>query len=555
MSDEPVTDEGGESAPPEAIIQKQKTISVVWVIPLVAALIGAWLAARAVHERGPVITITFKTAEGLEAGKTKIRYKDVEVGQVEAIRLSDDLAHVIVTAEMTKDAGRFLTETTRFWVVRARLAAGEVSGLGTLFSGAYVGLDPGAGGESTRQFKGLDTPPAVTTDLPGRHFQLQADRLGSLDVGAPVYFRRIKVGQVVSYRLEPDGKAVSIRVFIASPHHRHVRKNSRFYYAGGIDVEVGVEGIRFNSESLVSILLGGLAFETPTNLEPGGEAEAETLFQLYPTQDSIYEQIYLRKRYYVLYFDETVRGLVPGAPVEFRGIRIGKVLDVKLEFDTRKLALRIPVLIEVEPDRVAINGQPAADEQEIMGRLVEKGLRAQLKTGNILTGKLTVNLDFFANAEPASIQYGERYPVLPTVPTAISEITASVTHLMEKIETLPMEEIGEKLRSAADGVDRLVNSGELQKAARTLEGTLDTARELFQNMNEKIGPEVGVTLTQIQKTLEEMEGLLRSDSPLQQELTRAAGEMSEAARAVRNLADYLERHPEALIRGKDGSGL
>lgn len=554
MTDEERPQEPSDDAAPEAVIQRRRTPSIVWLIPLVAALIGGWLAYQAIQAKGEIITITFKTAEGLEAGKTKIRYKNVEIGEVLTIGLSEDLANVVVTAEMNKGAEPYLTENARFWVVRARLGIGEISGLSTLFSGAYIAIDPGMKGKPARRFRGLESPPVVTADLPGSHFTLRAEQLSGLDVAAPVYFRRIRVGQVEGYRLEPDGESISIRVFVEAPHDRLVRKNTRFYNAGGVDVKVGVDGIQVDTEALASVLLGGVAFETPTNLEPGGPAEEGDVFDLYPNRSSINEPRYTRKSYYLLYFNETVRGLRPGAPVEFRGIPIGQVVDIKLEFNVGAVDIRIPVLIEIEPDRITLVGNSQDDQEGIAQKLVEKGLRAQLKTGSLLTGRLLVNMDFFPDAEPAEILREGRYPVMPTVPTPISEITASLTNLFGRVESLPIETIGDKLKAAADGVDRLVNSGELQKAAMALDDALKAAELLMVNMNARIAPEVNATLEEIQATLAEMQGLLRADAPLQQELTRAAEEMGDAARAIRELADYLQRHPEALLRGKEGGG-
>ena len=260
--------------------KKKNRISIVWLVPLLALAVGGWLVYKAISEKGPTITISFKSAAGLEAGKTKIKYKDVELGQVVSIELDDGLSQVIVKAELVKQAEKFISQNTRFWVVRARVAAGGVSGLGTLFSGAYIELDPGKPGTPAIHFEGLEVPPVVTTDLPGSHFVLRASSLGSLNIGDPVFFRRIEVGQMVSYKLEENGQAVSIKVFVHDPHHQLVRKNTRFWNAGGIDVTLSAEGIKVDTQSLVSIMLGGIAFEVPRYLEPGEPAVENARFVL-----------------------------------------------------------------------------------------------------------------------------------------------------------------------------------------------------------------------------------------------------------------------------------
>lgn len=528
---------GTLTSTPEAIVQTKKkfSFSIVWLVPVVAVLIGGWLVYKALSEKGPTITITFETAEGLEAGKSKIKYKDVDVGQVGSITVSKDLSHVIVTAGLDKGVTPYLTENTRFWVVRARVAAGGVSGLGTLFSGGYIGIDPGKPGKPTRSFKGLEIPPVVTSGLPGAHFTLKAETLGSLDIGAPVYYRQIKVGQVVAYELEKEDKAVDIKIFINAPHDQAVRQNTRFWNASGLDVTLDASGIKVNTESFVTVMIGGIAFDTPTNLEPGAPAREGDTFPLYKSRDKIFEKTYVTKKTWVLNFIGSVRGLAVGAPVEFRGIQIGEVTDVKLEFDWEKLAFRIPVLVEVEPERITFVGKQTMAKNRGMAFLVEKGLRAQLKTGSLLTGQLFVDMDMHPEAPPAKIILEGKYPELPTIPTPMEEITKSVTRIVEKFDKLPLEQIGKDLR---------VTMAHLSKTSEDLQ-------KMVKNLDESVVPAASASLDQTQKTLIKVDRLLNAESPTGYELKRALGELAEAARNISILADYLERHPDSVIFGKE----
>jgi paraquat-inducible protein B len=515
--------------------KKGFSFSIVWLVPLVAALIGGWLVYKAFSEKGPTITITFETAEGLEAGKTKIKYKDVEVGQVESIDISEDLSHVIVTAELGKRAKKYLTESTRFWVVRARVAAGGVSGLGTIFSGAYIGIDPGKAGKETRSFQGLEIPPVITTGLPGAHFILKSDTLGSLDIGSPVYYRQIKVGQVVAYELEKDGSAVDIKIFIHAPHHEAVHQNTRFWNASGLDVSLDAGGIKVNTESFVTMMVGGIAFDTPTSLEPGPRAKEEAVFELYESRDKSLEESYVQKRPWLLHFEGSVRGLSVGAPVDFRGIEIGRVTDIFLEFDWENLVFRIPVVIELEPDKIDWIGKQTMDRRQGMEFLVEKGLRAQLKQGSLLTGQLYVALDMYPDAPPAKIVWSEPYAELPTIPTSMEEITRNVTKIVEKFEKIPLEQIGNDLRDTMAHLNK----------------TTEDLQKLVQNLDASVVPAASSTLEQAQKTLIKVDRLLNAESPTGHELKRALGELADAARNISILVDYLERHPESLVFGKE----
>jgi paraquat-inducible protein B len=517
----PQSEPHSADAIPEAVVMKRSGVSIVWLIPVIAALIGGWLAWKALSEQGPTITITFKSAEGLEAGKTKIKYKDVEVGQVENIDLSEDLTHIIVTAQLVKNADEYLTDKTRFWVVRASVRAGQVTGLGTLLSGAYIGIDPVTVGKHTRRFEGLETPPVVTTNQPGHHFLLKADRRGSLDVGAPVYYRQIQVGEVVAYDIGKDADSIDFKVFVNAPYDQKVRENTRFWDASGVDVSVTAQGVNVETQSLTSILIGGIAFGTPDNEPAGALAKEGQVFHLHKNREDARRKQYTEKRRFLLYFDGSVRGLSAGAPVEFRGIQIGEVVDVKLQLNLNTREFQIPVLIDIEPERVEPAGTFPADwehltkherQNRFFDQLVAQGMRAQLSTGNLLTGKLYVDLGIHDKVKTAAIDYSGEYPVLPTIPTSLEEITSRVSSILDRLEKFPIDRIGTNMD-------------------KTLEG-------------------LQLTVSQTRKTLAALEKSVSTDSPLQLELQQTLDEMGGAARSLRLLADYLERHPEAILRGK-----
>ncbi len=514
-----MTDEtaGGmpEKGMPEAVVRKRAGISIVWIIPIVAAIIGAWVAYKSFSEIGPTITISFESAEGLEEGKTKVKYKDVDVGLVDSIDLEKDLKHVLVTVQMNAGSKGYLTEKTRFWVVKARISGGTVSGLGTLLGGAYIAIDPVSGGKFVDKFIGLEQAPVVTTDQPGQHFLLKADTRGSLDVGAPIYFRQIKVGEVVSYQLAEDNQSVDFKIFIDAPHHLKVSENTRFWNASGVDVSLSAAGFKVDMESTVSLLTGGLAFGLPPNTPPGDAVPENTVFTLNDNRAGAYEQeITLRKKF-LLYFDGTVRGLTPDAPVEFRGINLGKVVSVDLEFDVETEKFIIPVVIELEPERFGGGTSAYAPEKrrQILEGMIANGLRAQLKTGNLLTGKLYVDLDFYPDAEKQVLREAKGYEVLPTIPTSIEEMTRSVTAVLDKLKEFPFGKIGADMTKALANLDK--------------------------------------TIVQADGTLKSIENMVAKDSPISQELQATLRELSDAARSLRVLADYLERHPEALLRGKE----
>ena len=523
-----------------AQIRKSRSLSLVWIVPLVALVVGGWLVFKALSEKGPVITIMFSSAEGLEAGKTKIKYKDVVIGQVETIRLGDDLKRVVVTAELAKGYDRYLNDRTRFWVERAQIRGGTASGLTTLFSGAYIGVDPALEGQPTVSFVGLEVQPVVTTGLPGKHFWLKARKLGSLKVGVPVYYRQIQVGQVVSFGFAPDGRTVDVQVFIEAPHDAKVTQNTRFWNSSGLDVSLSAQGLKIDTESLITIISGGLAFDVPDGMEPGGEAAEHATFQLYPTRESIQEKTYTLRRTWLVYFDQSVRGLSIGAPVEIYGIKIGEVSGIDLIYDEKRRELRVPVLLSVEPERIqnvlkAIPEQEAGESNPLLRWFVEdRNLRAQLKTGNLLTGQLLVDLGFYPDEPKAVLAHENGLPVIPSMGGSIEQIQESIARITRSLEKVPFEKIGRDF-------DLLL------KDATT---TVRDAGVFARRLNGETAPALQASLGALQTTLQEVQGTIGKDSPLNYNLKKTLEELALTLRSLRELTTAIESRPQSLLFGK-----
>jgi len=556
MNQPPVEPDPVEAIP-EPEIQRGKRFSIVWLIPLLAALIGGWLAVKAIRETGPTITIVFKSAEGLVPGKTEIKYKDVSVGKVQTIQLSEDLSEVLVTAEMSRDVADHLTEDTLFWIVRARVAVGEVSGISTLFSGAYIGMMPGSGGKILHRFEGKEKPPAIFRDTPGRQFKLRAERLGSLDIGSPVYYRQVKVGRVTDVDMAQDGTGVILEIFVEAPYHHQVKRTSRFYNASGLNMNLGPDGVRIDTPSLASLLVGGISFFTAEGMNTEPPPTPNQIYTLYDNRDSANAASYTYREYYLLYFEETVRGLSTGSPVDFYGIKIGEVISIRLLFDQDRLTFRIPVLIAIEPDRIELSGERAIAEYQVMERLVEQGLRAQQRIGNLLTGQSYVSMRLHPEAEFRTILRDDTYPVLPTIPNTVEEIAATAKGLLDRLNQLPFEKTLEDIREAAQKVTTVVGSTALESAIDNIDQSFAEFKEVTSGFNDGTIPKLNEMLDQIQgaltigkQALNRANTVLGEGAPVVNNLNRLLLELQDAARSVEALADYLERHPEAIVFGK-----
>lgn len=518
-------------------------IPLVWVIPLVAALIGVFLALHTWYQQGPDITIRFKTGEGLEAGKTRIKYKDVDVGQIDSVTLAEDGSYVIAGARLARSADHLLVDDTRFWMVSARVSGSAVSGLGTLLSGTYVGLDAGKSAEARREFTALDDAPVVSFDVPGRYFTLHAETLGSIGIGTPVYFRRMQAGQVTGYRLGEHGKRIEVRVFIKAPYDRFVTDDTRFWNAGGVDVKLGADGVQVNTESLTSILAGGLAFLTPAD-SPDEPAAAERAFRLFATREEAIRRQVDERQHYVLRFTESVRGLSVGAPVDFRGITIGEVIAIQPQLSPASAEISMQVEVSLQPGRLRTPGSkshlPAGATSEdaafraFVDQLVAKGLRAQLRNGNLVTGQLYVALDFFPGAGAARPDWTASPPRLPTQRGSLDELQTTLMRIVGKLDKLPIEEIGTDTR----------------KLLASLQRSVDQTEALLKRIDNLTDGEVRSTIVEARSAIADTRKLIASDAPLQQDLRASLQELGRAAQALRHLADTLDRHPEALLRGK-----
>jgi len=512
--------------------------SLIWLIPLLAALVGITLVAKILIDRGPEVELSFKTAEGLEAGKTAVRYKDVQIGVVQSLRLAKDRSHVRVVLQLNKDADAFTAEDTRFWVVRPRLDTSGISGLGTLLSGAYIGADAGVSKESASEFTGLETPPIVTRDASGRQYLLRATDVGSLDVGSPVYFRRIKVGQVAAYELDPDGRGVTLRIFVNAPYEKFVGANTRFWQASGLDMQLSASGLTLRTQSLATILLGGIAFGAPEDAN-GPVAIENTAFKLANDESAAMKTPDGPAQTILLQFNQSLRGLSPGAPVDFRGVVIGEVKSIGVQFDRAEREFRMPVLIQIYPDRLRRGADAEAPEskytqEQRLRYMIEKGLRAQLRNGNLLTGQLYVAFDFFPKSPAVKVDISKVPVELPTVANSLDELQSQVQEIASKINKVPFEQLGADMRTAL----------------ATLNKTLASAEQLTKTLNNDVSPEITAAMKDARKTINSAERTLAQDSPLQQDVRQTLQELTRAAGSVRVLTDYLERHPESLLRGK-----
>lgn len=527
-------------------VRKRSGPSIVWLIPVVTLLVGGWLIVKTISERGPEATIAFRTAEGIEAGKTMVKYKDVDIGMVESIQFSGDFSNVVLTVRFNHGTDHFLRRNTRFWVVRPQLSLRGARGLGTLLSGSHIEIDPGPGAPQTH-FIGLEQQPLITADELGRQVMLVTDHLGSIDAGSPIYYRGILAGEVLGHELGSDRRTIYIPAFIRAPYDQLIRGNTRFWNVSGMELSMGADGPSMKIESVLALLYGGISFDTPPSLGQPDDAAEDLVFALYRDQRSIADQAFTRKLNFVMYFESSVRGLSIGAPVEFKGIRIGTVLDVRLEVNPEDASFRIPVLVEVEPERIIDSTTSTVDPEQVLQGLVERGLRAKLQTGSLLTGQLYVELNMYPDSELVVRGDGRvPYPELPTVGGGFESILASVESFVGQLEGIDINAIGMRLAGTLEGTERIFNSPEMQQIIVDLEASMGSLRNILRQVDES---NVDQAIEAARGVLRNIELLLQPSAPLHYNAVRVTNELEETARAIRALVELLERRPQALIFG------
>ena len=530
-----------------ANVETIKRWSPVWIVPIVTVLIGAWILFYHFSHQGPQITLTTQNAEGIEAGKTTIKSRSVDVGVVETVMLSDDLHQVEIKARLHEGMAKLLRRDSVFWVVKPQIGREGVSGLGTLLSGAYIELQPGASTDEKKSFVLLDAPPLAPPDAKGIRIYLDSERSGQLAPGDPVLFRGYRVGSVETSEFDPQARKVRYQVFIAAPYDMLVTSNVRFWKDSGVTFDMSAQGMRVEMGSLTTMFSGGVSFDVPTGWESGDKAPDQAAYQLFDNQRSIQDSLYTDYKEYVMFFDESIRGLQVGAPVEFRGIRLGTVAqapyfskEIKQNIDTD---YRIPVLIRIEQDRFDKNIGGHFDFDAQLNRAQPMGLRASLKTANIITGALYIDLDFYPKEKTERTSFGkvDGYPVLLTVSGGLSQIQQKLMSVLDKFNELPLTPM-------------------VNEATQTLAESQATMRELkktLASLNQIASGEAMQTLPQdMQQTLRELNRSMQGFQPGSPAYNKMVADMQRLDQVLRELQPVLRTLNEksnALIFEASGS--
>ena len=531
----------------KAVTRKQRRVSSVWIIPGLALLLGAWMLIDALVKADLTVEIRFETADGIEAGRTKVKTRNINIGVVDKVRLSDDHEGVIVSAKIERSARRLLRESSQFWVARPRIGLGGISGVGTILSGAYIVLEPGEGHREQLSFVGLESPPMTPPAAKGLRLRLFSESAGAIDVGDPVLYRGRQVGQVDAAEFEVEGARFRYDLFIKAPYDSLVSEATRFWKASSVQVEADADGISLSADSLQSILAGGIAFDLPRGSSPGKAIEDGARFVLHESRGDINRFPYRYYAEYLLFFHDSVRGLKAGAPVEYRGLQVGHVVDVSFSYFRDRSFLGsdevpIPALIRIYPGHFHLDdtAEGLARMTELVRQHTASGLRAALQRGSLLTGNLYVGIDFY---EEGDEQYAEAgadwgYEVFPTQSVGLEQIERRIVDILNTVDGLPLNELAGEVREAIAHARKMFDNSS---------GLIEGLDKLFAKEETQGLPE------RFETVLAAVEAAMKGvapDSPLYADLEASLGKLNAALGDLQRLASKLERQPSSLIFSK-----
>ncbi len=545
MSDTPPT--SSPATPPD--YRAARRWNIVWFVPILAILIGGWMIWRNVRSQGPVAHVRFETADGIGAGKTEVRCRSVRVGVVKEVKLADDLKTVVVQVELIPDSDKLLRSGTSFWVVRPRVTASAVSGLDTLITGAYLELNPGPeGGEEVNHFTGLETPPATSRDIPGRRITLTTEQAGSLVAGSPIYFRGFEVGRIESRKLDIAAQKVIFEAYIREEFSSLITENTRFWNTSGIDVSAGADGLKLRTPSFQAMVSGGASFGVPEGVEPGALVADGKEFTLFIDEDAAEGSTFHPTMKFVLLFDQSVRGLAKSAPVEFKGIPIGRVADISFDYLQANDDSRVPVLVEIDPSllrREAAEKIGKADS-EFLSDAVKRGLRATLKAGSLLTGSLFVDVNYYKEAKPAELTKVGEYLSIPTVPGGLENMIQAA---LERFQNLPLEETINKFGKTAD--QATATMAEFKEAAASIREFTDS--EAFAKLPGDLRASLA-KIDQLSSSIDKSVASYGPEGPVQGDMLRTLDELRASLRTMKSLMTSIDDKPNSLLFGRDSSG-
>ncbi|TGE79775.1 mammalian cell entry protein [Pseudoalteromonas sp. KS88] len=536
-----------------ANVKQEPRISAIWIIPIIALFVGAWMLYQYQANKGATIYITMPQAEGIIAGKTEIKVRSVKIGQIDHIRLSDDKNSVIARAQIDKHYDSLLTDDANIWVVKPRIDETGISGMSTLLSGVYLEFAPGESKLMKEHFILQDEPALIGKDVKGGRFVLQSYNAEVMDVSTSIYYKNYKIGQVETATFDWKNQAMKYGIFINEPYQNLITLNSIFWVNAGVEIDLSADGINVNTGSLSKLLKGGISVGLPEQQAPGDLANDGHAFSLSKSYKHALEERFYDFDYYLIEFEQSIRGLRPGAPVEYRGMRVGTVVEapanvmidgVPAHFRTDNTA--VPALIKIEYGRIYHNSNQARDfwRGNVEG-WIKNGLRASLKPGNLLTGAVYVDFDIYNDADDAELTTVSQYQVFPSVSSGITVLADQVSDVLNKVNNLKIEDSLAQMQSTFTDYQALANE---MRDLLNQQDTQNLPGDINRNFAEmtKSMQQFDVTMKQFEKTM----ASYQQGSQFHHQLQQTLSEFKRLSEELQPLTRGLNEQPNMFIFDK-----
>ncbi len=549
-----------DKQPYPAQVESLHSISRIWLIPIIAVLIGAWMIYFHLSNQGPSISISFINADGIEAGKTKIKIKNVDIGVVKDIKLSDDLSGVIVTAQIRKHDMHLLKKDAQFWVVRPKIGKGGISGLSTLLSGAYIELSQGFSKEDGRQFKGLENKPVTPAGTAGLHVTLDSRGYRALQIGDLILFHGMNVGRIEYIYFNAKEQIVYYDAFIESPYDKLLTTNTKFWEINGMEVDLSADGFRVESGTLEALISGGITFDVPNDLPRGETITQREYFTIYPNKNAIDENRYKYGLNLILLFKDSIRGLKPDAPVEYRGVRVGTVRRTDINYPEIHNLLQqntlIPVMISIEPGRIGLADKESnlpITKKEIQ-RLLKSGLRGSLATGSLLTGRKYIELEY-AKGVVHNVSTFNGYLVIPTTENSLDKMIANTSKVMTAADKTLIQATRtlKDLQPMVQQLNTLLKQSSDEQLVAQVKKTLQSIDKLSKDFSEG-----SITNNELQDTLHFLKAALAELEPLLNQLNRKPNSLIFSGNKNKDIEPKgmkLEMEPKGMKQKMEPKGI
>ncbi len=531
-------------------------ITSIWIVPFIALLIAAWLAYQYFSELGPEIRIIFPKNEGLQAGQSHIKYKDVPIGVVKKIELQEDGDGVIVIARMDKDTEAYLNDNTKFWIVKPEVGVTGVSGLETLISGTYINMYTEKGGTFKETFHGMSHAYRKIND--GEYFHLSAPVGYNIKKGTPLYFKNIQVGQVEYMNISLDGSSVDFIVFVEKFYVPYVHTDSKFWVASALDVDISNGRLDVNIAPFSYMLHGGISFSS-TGEDPNNTVEDAYVFHLYQNRGVAEGKQIGQGGDYIHTFEidtyASIAKLKVDASVRYEGYDVGRVKDIKLSFEPKTHKMMGKVYVDIDTSSFATEDENSSTCEKRFMRALKEGLHAKITPTDPITGMLYVKLLFEDSNETQTIAYGKKYPIIPSSLYNESSVMDGVEHFIAKLNHLPLEKLVTSLHKVVTDTNEVVN-GVNKPLVTVLSNLKTTIKNLNKMTNKKsfvaMPDEINKTLKELTRTLKTTKKVVKgydNNSLITHQITETLKIVTKTSKEMQQFLKMLNRKPNSLIFG------